>query len=159
MKGRYAIGLVVLALLAGLAFLKMDRENTPAPVVEEKEGEEEVTPEITYTNSSADLVVVELPFPGAVVGKDFSVIGKARGTWFFEASFPLLLLDKDGAVLAQSYAMTADEWMTTEFVNFKGDFKVPEYYIGPATLILSKDNPAGEPRFDASLSFPIIVEY
>ncbi len=116
-------------------------------------------PTITYINSSADLITVELPFPGAVTGKEFSVTGKARGYWFFEASFPIELLDKDGNLLDTGIAQAEGEWMTEEFVPFKTDITAPAAYIGPATLVLKKDNPSGEPANDASISFPITIEY
>lgn len=114
---------------------------------------------IIYKNASADLITVQLPYPGAVTGKEFSVIGKARGTWFFEASFPVQVLDKDGNVLAAVPAQAQGDWMTENFVPFKADIKIPESYIGPATLILKKDNPSGMPEKDASISFPITIEY
>lgn len=120
---------------------------------------EELAEQTTYTNATADLIVVDTPFPGSVTGKEFSVVGKARGTWFFEASFPIELIDKDGNQLAVAVAQAQSDWMTTEFVPFKADFKVPQSYIGPATLILKKDNPSGLPENDASISFPITVEY
>jgi len=120
---------------------------------------EELPGKITYTNSSADLIVVDLPFPGAVVGKDFSVIGKARGTWFFEASFPVEVIDGNGKILAVGIAQAGSDWMTENFVPFKADLKIPETYIGPATLILKKDNPSGLLENDASISFPITIEY
>ena len=118
-----------------------------------------VVEDITYNKASNDLIEVELPFPGAVVGKEFSVIGKARGVWFFEASFPLKVLDEKGQELAVSFAQAEGEWMTENLVPFKGDIKIPQSYIGPATLILKKDNPSGLPEHDASISFPIIIEY
>ena len=120
---------------------------------------EKVPGEISYINASADLILLELPFPDAVVGKEFSVIGKARGMWFFEASFPIELLDKNGKVIAHSFAQAQGEWMTEEFVPFRGDIKAPDSYIGPATLVLKKDNASGLPEHDASISLPITVEY
>ena len=120
---------------------------------------EELPEKITYRNASADNIVVDLPFPGAVTGKDFSVVGKARGTWFFEASFPIEVLDTDGKFLAVGIAQAQGEWMTKEFVPFKADIKVPQSYIGKATLVLKKDNPSGLPEHDASISFPITIEY
>lgn len=120
---------------------------------------DELAEKITYTNASTDLIVVELPYPGAVTGKDFSVIGRARGVWFFEASFPLELLDKDGKLLATGFAQADGEWMTENFVPFKGEIQAPKSYIGPATLVLKKDNASGLPEHDASISFPIIIEY
>lgn len=112
-----------------------------------------------YKNASADMIRVDTPFPGAVTGKEFSVIGQARGTWFFEASFPIEVLDKDGKRLAQGIAQAQGEWMTTDFVAFKADIKVPQSYIGPATLVLHKDNPSDDRKLDASVSFPFTIEY
>ncbi len=151
MKTFYLIlGVLVIGFLV---WLGVSHKNTEVqePVLE--------TPEITYVNASSDMIVPELPFPGAVTGKEFSVIGTARGNWYFEASFPIEVLDKDGNTLVQSYATAQGEWMTTEFVPFKGEVKIPETYIGPATLVLHKDNASGEPDKDASISFPIVIEY
>src|SRR3989344_39825 len=114
---------------------------------------------VTYDRASTDLITVELPFLGAVTGKEFSVIGKARGMWFFEASFPIDVLDKDEKILVQTFATAQGEWMTENFVSFKGEVKVPASYIGPATLVLKKDNASGLPEHDAHISFPFIIEY
>lgn len=119
---------------------------------------EEILPTITYTNSSVEMITVDSPLPGATVLKDFVVTGKARGTWFFEASFPIQVLSKDGNVLAQGIAEAQSDWMTTNFVPFKATIKIPESYTGTATLVLKKDNPSGLPEHDASISFPIIKE-
>lgn len=120
---------------------------------------EELPEKVTYTNSSADMIVVELPYPGAVTGKEFSVIGKARGTWFFEASFPIEVLDSNSKTLAIAIAQAEGDWMTQDFVPFKTTVKIPESYTGMATLVLKKDNPSGLPENDASISFPITIEY
>lgn len=119
---------------------------------------EEIPEKITYFNATADNIVVERPFLGAVTGKDFSVIGKARGNWFFEASFPIEVLDKDGKFLAVGIAQAEGEWMTRDFVSFKADIKTPQSYTGKATLVAKKDNPSGLPEHDASISFPITIE-
>ncbi|MEK7063221.1 MAG: Gmad2 immunoglobulin-like domain-containing protein, partial [Patescibacteria group bacterium] len=68
--------------------------------------EQQVTPTDTrpadavYSNATTDDIVIDLPFPTAVVGKEFSVRGKARGYWFFEASFPVRLFDGNGKEIA-----------------------------------------------------------
>lgn len=125
---------------------------------------EEPTPaqtasQITYKNASANDVVVTNPTPGSVTGKTFTVTGKARGTWYFEASFPVKVLDKNGNVLATGIAQAQSDWMTTEFVPFKVTITVPNSYIGKATLVLNKDNPSGLPEKEASVSFPFTIEY
>ena len=112
-----------------------------------------------YIKSSNNLIKVSLPFPDAVVGKDFSIIGKARGSWFFEASFPIEVLDKNGNSLVKINAKAQGDWMTENFVPFKVDIKIPDSYIGKATIVLIKDNPSGLTENAASMSFPITIEY
>lgn len=146
------VGVVILVVGALLIFWALNSQKVAAPA-------EETPEKITYTNASVDMIRVELPFPGAVTGKEFSVIGEARGNWYFEASFPIQVLDKDGTMIAQGIAQAEGDWMTTEFVPFKADIKVPATYIGPATLLLQKDNPSGLPEHDASISFPFTIEY
>lgn len=114
----------------------------------------------TYEKANPDMIVVENPHPGGVVGKEFVVTGKARGNWFFEASFPIEVLGADGNTIAGSFATAEGDWMTEEFVTFKSEIiDLPSAYIGPATLILRKDNPSGLPENDAYVSIPINVEY
>lgn len=120
---------------------------------------EELAVKPTYKNASEDMIKVDLPEPGAVTGKEFSIIGTARGGWYFEASFPVQVLAEDGTILAQGPATAQGDWMTSEFVPFRIDIKVPASYIGPATVVLKNDNPSGLPENDASVSFPITIEY
>jgi hypothetical protein len=49
--------------------------------------------------------------------------------------------------------------MTSEPVAFIAKIKIPTTYIGKATIILKKDNPSGLPKNDASMAFPITIEY
>lgn len=121
--------------------------------------EELPPPPITYNNAKPGDVVVENPGPGAVVGKEFRITGTARG-WYFEASFPVKVLDKDGKTLALTYATAQGDWMTAEPVPFISELiKIPQTYIGPATIVLSKDNPSDMRELDASISYPITIEY
>jgi hypothetical protein len=120
---------------------------------------EEIAVLPVYENASADDIVVDLPNPGGVTGKSFTVTGKARGPWFFEASFPVELQDAAGTVIATGIAQAGSDWMTTEFVPFTAPITAPETYIGPASLVLRRDNPSGEPERDAAVRIPITVEY
>ncbi len=148
----FIVGIALLLLLAGAAWFGFERP--PEPFSPPEGGV------ISYHNASAHDITVELPFPGAVVGKEFNVVGEARGRWYFEASFPVDLRKPNGEVLVQHYAQAQDEWMTEDFVPFKADFVVlDQTYIGPAILTLHRDNPSGLPEHDASISFPITVEY
>jgi hypothetical protein len=156
-KHHYAFGVsgVCFLLLIGLLTISNNKnEKVTADV--------QVSPAslITYTNTaSKENIVIDLPFPGAVTGKTFSVIGKARGTWFFEASFPVAVLDVNGKEIARGVAVAGSDWMTTEFVPFKADIKIPESYMGKATLVLKNDNPSGLKEKDISASFSFTIEY
>lgn len=92
-------------------------------------------------------VRLSTPLPDALVTSPLAVSGEARGTWFFEASFPVRLLDANGNELAVVPAQAQGEWMTENFVPFSTtlSFTAPETDAG--FLVLEKDNPSGLPEF------------
>lgn len=118
---------------------------------------EAIKVQMNYVNATNDLIQVTSPVPGAKVSTSFSVVGSARGTWYFEASFPVVVTDNNGVVLFQGPAQAESDWMTTDFVPFKIDIKLPAGYTGPTTITLNKDNPSGLTEKDASVSFPVSV--
>lgn len=120
--------------------------------------EEKIPSLPTYINTSSDQIIVDTPSPDSVTGKEFFVMGTARG-WYFEGSFPIEILDKNGKKLTEAPAQAQSEWMTSEPVKFKATIKIPDSYIGQATILLKKDNPSGLPEHDASMSYPITIEY
>lgn len=103
------------------------------------------------------LIVVSAPAADALVSSPLTVSGKARGYWYFEASFPLEVTDSSGKVLAQSHAEAQGDWMTEEYVPFKGTltFTKPNMGDGKGFIIFRKDNPSGLPENEASVSIPI----
>lgn len=120
---------------------------------------QEIKQNFTYQNASSGLIVVDSPYPGAVTGKQFAITGKARGTWYFEASFPYAVMDANGKILAQGHGSAQGDWMTTNFVPFRADVTISSSYTGKATVVLKNDNPSGLPERDASVTFPITIEY
>jgi len=104
----------------------------------------------------SDLIVLDTPRPGQVISSPIVIQGKARGNWYFEASFPARLIDANGQVLGTMPIQATGEWMTTEFVPFTTtmDFTTPSTKTG--TLILQKDNPSGLPEHDDELRIPVV---
>ena len=102
-----------------------------------------------------DKIEVSAPSLNAVVRSPLKVTGRARGTWYFEASFPVKLFDGQGRQLAIKPAQAQSDWMTTEFVPFEVvlEFTSPQTETG--FLVLEKDNPSGLPEFDDSISVPV----
>lgn len=109
--------------------------------------------------SLSNMIVVDEPKSGQKIVSPLVVKGKARGTWFFEASFPITLVNWDGLIIAEHYAEASGDWMTEEFVPFEArlEFKKPEFNER-GTLILKKDNPSGLPEHDAALEIPILFQ-
>lgn len=115
---------------------------TPNPVVE-------------ATASYKDLITVSAPISNSTVTSPLSIIGEARGSWYFEASFPIELRDANGVVLTQTAAKASGDWMSTDYVPFTATltFTMPSTATG--TLILKKDNPSGDPARDEQLEIPV----
>ena len=103
----------------------------------------------------SDLIIVDFPSPGQVITSPLDISGQARGTWFFEASFPVRLLDAEGNILAEHYAMTDEEWMTEEFISFSSRLKFESPETDTGTLLLIKDNPSDIREYDAQLEIPV----
>jgi len=108
------------------------------------------------------LIRVEYPEPGEEITSPLTVRGEARGTWYFEASFPITVVDWDGRVIGQGYAQAEGEWMTEEFVPFEGavEFTHPftkdaQDFMRRGTVIFQKDNPSGLPEHDDAFEVPV----
>lgn len=115
-------------------------------------------PKVTYRNADKNMIVIENVPAGVMVLPEFKVFGQARGTWYFEASFPVEVVSADGTRLVMVPAQAKGDWMTADFVPFEASVQITEAYSGPATLILHKDNPSGEPSRDASVEIPIVIQ-
>lgn len=118
---------------------------------------------ITYSPASAkDSIKVTSPIVNATlhVTTPVSVTGEAKGSWFFEGTFPASLTDAEGNVLGVAVAKAQSSWMTDAFVAFVANVA---YTHEPKAgskgyVILRKDNPSGLPQNDASVKIPVVFE-
>jgi hypothetical protein len=103
------------------------------------------------------LIQIEHPRPNQILTSPLEVRGVARGYWFFEADFPVMLTDWDGLIIAHGIATADGEWMTEDFVPFRAmlEFERPAYG-DRGSLILHKDNPSGLPEHDDALEIPVL---
>ncbi len=115
-----------------------------------------------HINEKAELIKLTTPVPNGVVGSPLMITGEARGTWYFEASFPVSLVNWDGLIIAQGVAQASEDWMTEEFVPFTASLEfINPYQAGDqdfmkrGAIILQKDNPSGLPENDNALEIPI----
>jgi hypothetical protein len=117
----------------------------------------EIQPSPSPTSTTNDEVILTSPQANQIVSSPITIEGTARGYWFFEASFPVKLLDDKRQEIAAHYVQATSDWMTTDFVPFKGELEYNIMATTSATLILQKDNPSGLPENDKSIEIPIII--
>ena len=105
--------------------------------------------------SIPDRIELRAPLPEAIVQSPLVIEGRARGNWYFEASFPVYLLSAEGDTLAVRPAQAEGEWMTEAFVPFKITLTFTPPGSATGTLVLARDNPSGLPEHAAELRVPV----
>jgi len=105
-----------------------------------------------------DLIVVDDPQLNQPVVSPLIIKGKARGSWFFEAVFPVKLLDSNGNLLAVGFAQAKGEWMIEDFVLFESTLQFTSPTSESGVLILEKDNPSGLPENFDQLIVPVLFQ-
>ncbi|MCR4325239.1 MAG: Gmad2 immunoglobulin-like domain-containing protein [Patescibacteria group bacterium] len=126
-----------------------------------RDGERTFTEDIGNELDKADLIRLDSPRPNQTIESPLAISGEARGNWFFEGDFPVVLTDWDGRIIAEGIATADGEWMTTDFVPFAATltFTVDkDVYSNRGTLILQKDNPSGLSQYDDALEIPVFFK-
>ncbi len=102
-----------------------------------------------------DLIRINKPRPNQLIKSPLMIEGEARGYWFFEADFPVRLLDGNGKELEVGIAKALSEWMTEDFVPFEAEIEFQPPTTKKGMLILEKDNPSGLPEHADQLQVPV----
>ncbi len=105
--------------------------------------------------SSNPMIHVGVPSAFQTIASPLTVSGEARGSWYFEASFPVQVLDMNGNVLASTPAQAQGDWMTDNFVPFTATLSFTGVSGQNGTVVFKKDNPSGLPQNEGSVSIPI----
>jgi hypothetical protein len=106
-----------------------------------------------------DLIVLDNIHAGSYISSPVTIAGKARGNWFFEASFPISIVNWDGLIIGQGIATAKSDWMTEEFVPFEANITFDKAtYKNNGAIILQKDNPSGLPEHDDALEIQIFFQ-
>ena len=102
-----------------------------------------------------DVLELATPLAGAPLRSPLHLEGRARGSWYFEASFPVYLLDATGDTIAAGPAHAIGKWMTADFVPFEVTLTFPAAGSDSGTLVLAKDDPSGLRSLSAELRIPV----
>lgn len=108
------------------------------------------------SESISDKIKVEQPLPRTEITSPLKINGKARGNWFFEATAPVQILDKDGNELGESFIKTDADWMTTDFVDFSGTIKFDAPNDEKGYLVFWRANPSDKSENDEFYKLPVI---
>jgi len=105
----------------------------------------------------SNLIKIINPRPNQTIATPLTIEGEARGSWFFEASFPIKLLDSSGTEIARGIAQAQSDWMTENFVPFTATLQFDVATETKGILILEKDNPSGLPQNADELRVPVVI--
>lgn len=136
-----------------------DQYEAPDSALPDDSSDAEPAPEPGEDESPVykDLVRIDTPLPESIVSSPLVVRGAARGGWFFEASFSVVLTDWDGRIIAEGIAQAEGDWMTTDYVPFTAEltFVSDTRVSDRGSLILRKSNASGLPEHDDAFEFTV----
>ena len=157
MKKRY---ILIILVVFGVMFWALTRAvPTSAPVVISPAEGIPVAPTMAQ---KLGVIEVSYPLPETTISASpMTITGKAKGNWFFEATAPVSIVNWDGLIIGQGYIKVDQgyDWMTTDMVPFTGTISYDASQIGMykyGWVIVKKDNPSDDPKFDDSLEFKIL---
>ncbi len=128
---------------------------TPEAVATQPVGGVPAPQQATTSSSVESMITVTSPLPNTKIKSPLEITGSARGGWYFEASFPVILIDAKGKTIAQSPAEAKGEWMTTEFVPYSVTLTWSKNTATSGTLIFKRDNPSELPENDKEMRIPV----
>lgn len=164
----YIFTLLILVLVSlAMGSMAVGAKNEPASSTETpSESPIIVTPEAAITPPAIEnvatttergMITVSAPLPNTKVTSPLLVTGSARGNWYFEASFPIRLIDAKGNTILQTHAEAQEDWMTENFVPFTStlEWSSASTTATSGVLVLMRDNPSGLPEHDAEIRIPV----
>ncbi len=144
--------MMILAFVVSFSQLKNEySEEAVMPVVRHIERSESTSTSIQIPD---DLKLNNFKVD-EVISSPFSIEGSARGSWFFECSFPVRVLDQSGKELGVGVAQAQSDCLTADFVPFKATVMFTRPTSSAGSLVLQKDNPSGLPENDQKVILPI----
>lgn len=106
-------------------------------------------------SGASDLIQVTTLRAGDSITSPVTISGRARGQWYFEAEFPVRILDRTGKELGKTNARAGGEWMTEEFVSFTATITFMAPSTDQGVLVFEKSNPSGLAENTAEFRLPV----
>lgn len=101
------------------------------------------------------------PKPEETVTSPLVVNGTAHGSWFFEGTFPVYLVDKDERIIAEAQAVAKEDWMRDGLVPFTASLNYlfsSDTQYDQGAIVLMGANPSDLPENEKMRKVPINFE-
>jgi hypothetical protein len=109
----------------------------------------------TLKPSLSELIKVKSPSPHDTIYSPLKIEGRAKGYWFFEGSFEVVLENEAGEALTHSLAQAQGEWMTENWVNFVATLEFEKVKEQKLYLNFIKANASGLKKHDRNYRMPV----
>ncbi|HUS21286.1 MAG TPA: Gmad2 immunoglobulin-like domain-containing protein [Aeromicrobium sp.] len=100
-------------------------------------------------------VTVTEPRSGDTIASPLKVRGVVPGSWSFEASFPIEILDADRKPVADTFATISGDWMTEKPVKFTASLPFHAPVSDRGFVVIHKANPSGDQATDDAVEIPV----
>lgn len=94
---------------------------------------------------------------GDTVTNGSEIRGEVKGSWYFEGTFPIVILDLKGNLITSTFATAQGEWTTDAQVPFLFVLDVPIIQEDDVVIVFQKSNPSGLVVNDDSVSIPVKI--
>lgn len=162
---------LVLFALIGTWFVYQDKSiQSGTPIIQDTSGVATTTPKDLSLNKPVETkvplrqgeLILKNLIANQTISSPLTLTGSAPGTWYFEGSFGVQVVDANGKSLGSAPAqpIDSDSWMTEGPVPFARtiSFKTPTTQTG--FIVFSKDNPSDIRSLDESYKLPVtFAEY
>ena len=108
-----------------------------------------------HTVSADTNIQVKSLVDGQEITSPLAIRGRARGYWFFEASFLIELQDEEGRVLGTALAEAQEDWMTEDFVPFVATLQFDNPVAEKGLLVFHKQNASGKPELQEAYTIAV----
>jgi len=114
--------------------------------------------DLTPSDRRKDILITS-PIKDAEISSPLSIAGRARGKWFFEGIFPVILEDSYGNRIAEGHVSAQGDWMTKDFVTFIGDLEFSNYIKGSEGKLIFKSDTTAFPEENGEIYIlPVIFK-
>jgi len=156
----FLLGLILgMAIIWGITLVIQNRPEVQEKGIDsvktdEPKKEEEVK-NVTTENKN---ITVTKPLANEKISSPLLVEGSAKGTWFFEAVSFVKIVDEKGTELGSGSIKAVGNWMTEDFVPFKGQIYFDKTSSKTGFLIFNNSNPSGLKENAQEFKLPVKFE-